>query len=1799
MQNIPIKNGFYAIIPFQKKNYFFSIEKNSKDEFPLVEVNIKDKIMYFFFYYDQKDGYYLIIEKDTEKCLGILEDDNEMKLCLVQIRNDLRNKWKIISLNGVFNIQLKYNQFYITFINDSILKVTKRNSSNFQKFIFSKVSFSNKKYYPSEYSEYIKKIYNDTLSPEHVFNSFEIKSQQVKNIFSKKYITSVEIGKEALIIEDNSFNQFQQIKFVKCNPEYLKFFERRNLVTIIINEGTERIGVNDFKDCFNLINLTLPNSLKSIEEYSFNDCINLKNIIAPVKFYKYFNKTSFTLPKKEKILSASIFQNWISLKNVKLHSEVKEIEIGAFYNCESLEEIELPNGITVIPELAFMNCKNLKKIVIPDSVIDIHYTSFKGCNNLSTIICKEELKPKFVYTLEILDKIIHIGDYSTFSNIEYIEIGFDAQVDENFLSQFQFLKNIKCNPHLLKDLSHEFKGKITSFIVPEGIYYISNEYFNHCSELQYLELSSSVEIIEEGAFKSCNKITCLKCKADFLSHFNREKLQTIYILNNTDFMKDNTFYKCKNIKNIILPIKFRPYINVYFLECKKLTKISYINEQNKIVLKQPFRLGSNVEDNITIIAKEKYENWFNLATLVIPSSVIHIEENTFEKCYYLNNVTLNPMLIEYFVKERLEYITIPEFIEKVNENDFEGCINLKAIEFLGKDTKLEGNENKSFNKVKIIIGYPLIFITMNEKMKEKIKQVKLNKKCDKILFGTFKGYKSLTYINIPNSVTDIEDNSFEGCISLSEISIPDTVKNLSQYAFNNCKNLIKINCHPKFFKSFFNNSIKEISLSNESDDFNLEYFFYSIKEFKYLEKIDIPATVTKVPNNVLGKLPNITSIKCSPILLKNLNKEDKKYIKEIEIIEGFKIDSQTFDGFDSVYNFILPGKELFINKFIAVHKTSVEDLEVYDPINKKYSKHIKYIENECNKTILNNIILNNQNSLEGISSRIAEICFKIKTKSKKKFTPHVVQILSVLRLADSIINKCSSTNKGAIAEIKTGEGKSYIISILSILLAKYYKRLIDIVTSTIELARRDNEEQGEFYKLFNVKSGVLFSLDEETDFIDIDNIDNKRKFNNTQKNEFNYKVLDNEIVYSTNYNFQFVYLLSLFRNKSFRSRSYDLVIVDEVDNMFIDQSNSPAIIANQFPIAYANDILEIVYILQNQSIYDIKKVLTYFFPDNVAYFTDDRVNLLKRAALSASQMEYNVNYIIEKNEIVIIDETTGYKKPGQRWENFIHEMVEIKEGLSPKKNEISFCSITQMMFFNLYKQILGVTGTIGDVTDEKILKEAYNVNIFKIPRNLPPRKPIYYEKRPNNKGEIFQKISEEIFSNQISGRPVLVIFDNLKNLKQFIQFIKLAGFQFKTIEGMNSHNDKNALENAGKSKQITIATSAAGRGMDIKLSKEALQSGGLHVIIPFAMPNKRVLDQAVGRSARQGQPGSATIYISNNDRFNSPPQIKPLYENLVKLQNEFSKYLKKSYPWLYSYNNEYSLDYLVFPFGLSTKKVLQIYDAGIKEKEINPKNEYAKQVYSNFFNDMIFKSWGLFYSDIKNQGINDYSECDKKYKEFLNDISSFIPPNTSLENQIAKYAPKNKFGKFILIGIELTSFACCLIFPLNAPIIMIGTTLLTGGIKVYQKLRRGEEVNWGGLLLELLGKTLTGLCIPGTGKLGEAFSESFVGQYLIKELEFSEKIVKNIANFAGKSLGEYLCCCAEGNTSIKNLATIFINNGLEFFYADTLKKIGNKFMKVVEKNEDLKKIIKKGKDLYKKFIEIRKENFFIDEIFKK
>ena len=1805
MQNI--KNDIYGIKLINRNIYLGSkIGKIYKREdtvlhfFEDKENNKKTICNIFYFHFEKFDNSFLIISVESKKCLGVYDDDKDMKLSLVQLSANANCKWSINrNIKGKFaEFMLKSKNLYLTLFNNSFCKLSPRNNSISQKFQIvgckNKINLNN-------FALLAKNILNSGMTPEYIFDKVEININEVKNIFSKKNITRVELTNNVLIIDDKSFLDLDNIIYLKCIPEYLKFFNKKNLNTIIINEGSEVIKQKDFEGCYNLINIILPESLKSIEEYSFKDCINLKNIQSPIKFYKYFNISFFHLPENLTILTTEIFQNWRNLENLELHDKVTDIEEGAFLNCESLEQIELPEGINFIPEAAFFNCKNLKKIKIPDSVIDIHYTAFKGCPKLNEIICSDKIKPKLETVLEIKEKKIKIRDYNIYSNIEHIEILYGAEVEEGFLNQFRYLKSIKCDPKLLLNLDLDIKKQLVSFIIPKGVESLHKDEFKECIELQNLEIPETIEYLDEDTFINCEKLNCVKCKSFMLLYLYKTNLETIFIINDLEPIDGNAFIDCKNLKTLILPEYFIDEIFTLNLSsCKRLLNINYVIKNSGLLIKTEYKMEYEIEPYITKIYKNDFEKWENLEKLTIPFSVKEIEENTFKNCYNIIEVTANPKFLRYFIQDRLENIIIPEYIEEVDENDFSGCSNIKKIEFLGHNTILKGNENESFNKVKTIIGYPIIFLTLNFKLKEKISNVKLNPNTKIILSKCFKNYKNIKNIKMENLVEYIEEYAFEGCLNLVQINIPDNVKDIHLTAFSGCTKLTKVKCQPKFLRNFENCEIKELILSDKCLYDDLIYLT-ELKDLNNLQKIIIPENINKIPDNILSECPHITSIKCNTHVLKNLKKEDKRHILEIEIYENSEIDDQTFNGFDAVYNFILPSNHRLKHKFSVVHQTSIKDLEIFDFSNKKYSDSIRQINNICENNILINSF-NTMNSLEGISQRIGEICRIIRMNSKKKFIPHTVQILSILRLADSIINK-ESTKKGAIAEIKTGEGKSYIISILAILLVKYYKKKIDIVTSTVELARRDNEEQNEFYKLFNIKSGVLYGLNELEFMIINENMKNidlstiYKTFN--LKSKYNTEVLDNEIVYSTNYNFEFVYLLSLFNKKTLRKRPYDLVIVDEVDNMLIDQLSSPAIIAKPFPISFSDDILQIVFILQNQSIQDIKKVLEYYLP--IGNFKEDKILMLKNAALTASNSVKNVDYIIEKDEIIILDKTTGYKKPGQKWQNFVHEMVEIKEKIPLKERTMSFCSITQCLFFNLYKEIIGVTGTIGEASDEKLLKDIYKINLFKVPRNIPPRKPIYYKTRPLRISDLYEQLYFEIVENKNEGRPVLVILDSPKRVEQLVKYLSNLNIESSTIQGINGKDDNVSLEKAGESKQITIATSAAGRGMDIKLSKDSIKAGGLHVIIPFQMPNRRVLDQAIGRSARQGQPGSATVYRSENDKFYSQPVFSPTYSNLVKLQNKFDEYLKKSYSWLFSYDQIYSLDNVSFNFGIDINRTLNIYEAAIKEKKIKENEQDANQLYSNYFYDMILDSWGLFYSEIERDKIEDIEECDRRYNKFLENINKYIPKDNSLKNIIDIYKPKRKIIKYIIEGLEITAFLCCFIFPEIAPFIVVGNTVLTGSLKIYNKLSQGEKVDWGALILEVFGATMTGLCLPGCGKFGEFVSKSALGKFLVEKLEILPSTVSKISNYIGTSIGKYLTSCASGNSSPEELAKIFLFTGLEFLSKETLIKIGKRFLDAddIKNSKRIQKWLKKGKEIAVKFREFRKKYYIVDDILSK
>ena len=174
---------------------------------------------------------------------------------------------------------------------------------------------------------------------------------------------------------------------------------------------------------------------------------------------------------------------------------------------------------------------------------------------------------------------------------------------------------------------------------------------------------------------------------------------------------------------------------------------------------------------------------------------------------------------------------------------------------------------------------------------------------------------------------------------------------------------------------------------------------------------------------------------------------------------------------------------------------------------------------------------------------------------------------------------------------------------------------------------------------------------------------------------------------------------------------------------------------------------------------------------------------LKKAALAADRKIRNIDYIVEKGKVIIIDSHTGLKKPTSKWKDSIHEMVEIKEGIKPAQHSVTYTAVTQHDFFNLYKKILGVTGTVGTDKDRKDLKSIYGVEIFKCPRHFLREKTIHRTRRPEGLDNIFMSLNKEIKEEIKKDRPVLVIMDNIRNVEEYVSQCPIKNVS--TIKGIN------------------------------------------------------------------------------------------------------------------------------------------------------------------------------------------------------------------------------------------------------------------------------------------------------------------------------------------------------------------------------------------------------------------------------
>jgi len=480
------------------------------------------------------------------------------------------------------------------------------------------------------------------------------------------------------------------------------------------------------------------------------------------------------------------------------------------------------------------------------------------------------------------------------------------------------------------------------------------------------------------------------------------------------------------------------------------------------------------------------------------------------------------------------------------------------------------------------------------------------------------------------------------------------------------------------------------------------------------------------------------------------------------------------------------------------------------------------------------------------------------------FYPRNIQLLAVLVLLNSSMSP-SSDCKGMLAEVHTGEGKSVIVMMLAAFKVMEAKS-VDVITSSETLAVPQSYESAEFFDYFG--QTVTHNI--------------SGKGRPTFKQHY-----AADVVYGTSHEFECAIIYDYFfgRKPLVRSaRPYNVAIVDEVDSMLLDEVgggtriSSPIEGLDRFVGFYrvmvectreAKDDAAAAEAAFRKRIVELKwkKIV----PNYLHNFFELQISIWSRTCQQALyHMDRDKDYVVmretgddNKMKIVPVDyASTGTVQMTTVWSYGTQQFLQIKEGLELDEESLDSCIVTNLLLFGLYQQLYGTTGTLGDTYELAEVQKVHRVDF----RRFPTFVPVQLERLPptitSTRRSWLTKIRDKARQQAYDGRAVLIIFETIAQTR-------LANAELPEASVMNGKEDfefrNRIIETAGKSGHITLATNLAGRGMDVKTSKDVDAHGGLHVIRTYLECNQRVSDQASGRTARCGKPGTVELVLLDND----------------------------------------------------------------------------------------------------------------------------------------------------------------------------------------------------------------------------------------------------------------------------------------------------------------------------------------------
>ena len=477
-------------------------------------------------------------------------------------------------------------------------------------------------------------------------------------------------------------------------------------------------------------------------------------------------------------------------------------------------------------------------------------------------------------------------------------------------------------------------------------------------------------------------------------------------------------------------------------------------------------------------------------------------------------------------------------------------------------------------------------------------------------------------------------------------------------------------------------------------------------------------------------------------------------------------------------------------------------------------------------------------------------------------------------------------HEGDVAEMKTGEGKTFVASLALYLNAlptvttprrPHLGQGVHLVTVNDYLAQRDAEWN----------RGVYERLGLNVAFIETQMPFDERKL-----------AYEADITYGTNSEFGFDYLRD---NMSIAleglvQRGHPYAIVDEVDSILIDEARTPLIISGE-PTTAAKTYYDFARVAKTLSGAQVEeqegrgpgararvrlplrreaqdrradrarastrssaalKIEHLYDPRNVQL-----VNHLSQSLKAEALYKRDVDYVIEDGEVKIVDEFTGRIMEGRRWSEGLHQAVEAKEGVAIQEEHQTLATITLQNYFRLYEKLAGMTGTAK--TEEKEFVEIYGLDVVPIPTNVDVARKDENDLIFKTKEAKFAAVVADIKERNATGQPILVGTIAVETSEYLAELLKRQGVPHNVLNAKEHAREAEIIKDAGQVGAVTIATNMAGRGVDIKIDDQVRELGGLYVLGTERHESRRIDNQLRGRSGRQGDPGETRFYLSGQD----------------------------------------------------------------------------------------------------------------------------------------------------------------------------------------------------------------------------------------------------------------------------------------------------------------------------------------------